>query len=125
MNTLTISNMKHTWLIDIDGTIFKHNGYKDVGGDEMLPGVLELWNSIPENDTIILLSARKQSDKNTTLAAMDNFGLRYDFAIFDLPYGERILINDKKPKGLETALSLNINRDEGMSDINITVDKSL
>ena len=25
---LTISNLPHTWFIDLDGTIFKHNHYK-------------------------------------------------------------------------------------------------
>jgi hypothetical protein len=34
--------------------------------------------------------------------------------LFDLPTGERLLINDKKPDGTKTAYSININRNEGI-----------
>jgi hypothetical protein len=39
-------NLGHTWFIDLDGTILKHNGYL-TNNDELLPGVKEFWNSIP------------------------------------------------------------------------------
>ena len=37
---LTLSTLPKTWLFDIDGTLVKHNGYKE-GGDVLLPGVRE------------------------------------------------------------------------------------
>lgn len=40
MTRLSLSSLPHTWLIDIDGTLLKHNGYKE-GGDELLEGVLD------------------------------------------------------------------------------------
>jgi len=39
--------------------------------------------------------------------------LRYDYAIFDLPLGERIVVNDPKPDGLQTAIAWNVERDQG------------
>ena len=33
---ITLSPLGHTWLLDLDGTIVKHNGYKE-GGDVRLP----------------------------------------------------------------------------------------
>ena len=38
--------------------------------------------------------------------------IRYDHIIFDLPYGERILVNDIKPGGLQTSIAVNTQRDE-------------
>jgi hypothetical protein len=31
--THTLSPLPHTWIFDMDGTIVKHNGYKDGGGE--------------------------------------------------------------------------------------------
>jgi len=50
--------------------------------------------------------------------------IRYNFIIFDLPFGERILINDIKPKkNLKTAISINLKRDFGFSKIKIINEK--
>lgn len=37
-DSLIVSSLLQTWLIDIDGTIVKHNGYKIDGYDTLLPG---------------------------------------------------------------------------------------
>lgn len=29
MNEIVISQLGHTWILDLDGTIVKHNGYKN------------------------------------------------------------------------------------------------
>ena len=110
---LNLSNLSNTWLIDIDGTICKHNGYK-YGEEELLPGVIEFWNQIPSNDKIILLTARNKDHKNRTIDFLKEKNIRFDHIIFDLPTGERILINDKKPSGLDTAISINIRRNSGL-----------
>ena len=41
-------------------------------------------------------------------------GCRYDHVLMGLPVGERIVINDTKPRGLETAVALNVPRDKGV-----------
>ena len=38
-------------------------------------------------------------------------GIQYHTIIYEAPYGERILINDKKNSGLKTALAINTKRD--------------
>ena len=41
---LRLSPLKHTWVLDFDGTLVKHNGYK-TGNDEWLPGAVEFLRS--------------------------------------------------------------------------------
>jgi hydroxymethylpyrimidine pyrophosphatase-like HAD family hydrolase len=106
------TNLSHTWFIDLDGTILKHNGYLN-GGDELLPGVKEFWSEIPPGDFIIITTGRKEIYRKSSLKFLDDNGLRYNLAIFELPLGERITINDLKPEGLKTAISWNIERNKG------------
>jgi hypothetical protein len=120
MSTLILSRLPHTWLIDIDGTILKHNGQL-MGGDELLPGVKAFWETITPEDVVILLSARREDERAPTLDFMQKHKLRVDYAIFGLPKGERVLINDEKPRGLKTAIALNVPRDKGLSCIRATV----
>jgi hypothetical protein len=121
---LSLSRLAHTWFIDLDGTVLAHNGH--LSGDErLLPGVLSFWETIPPGDTVILLSARKDSEREASLRFIRECGLRYDLALFDLPTGERVLINDRKPSGLPTAFSVNVQRDEGLARLKVLVDPTL
>jgi hypothetical protein len=122
MIDLSLSSLPHTWIIDIDGTIVKHNGHKGCG-DQLLAGVKEFWQRIPAEDTIILMSAREEFYAKATLEFLLNHGLRYDRVIFGLPQGERILINDIKPSGLNTALAINVMRDRGLDELVLICDK--
>jgi len=124
VKTLALSSLPHTWLIDVDGTILKHNGHKS-GGDALLYGVKAFWDTIPANDVIILLSARTQQEMPATLAFLEQQGLRYNHAIFDMPKGERILINDDKPGGLVTALAISTPRDKGLGELCWRIDPDL
>ena len=109
---LEFSELSKTWIIDVDGTIVKHNGYKIDGFDTLLEGVKEFFATIPPNDKIILLTARKNEYLEDLKFFLKNNNIRYDFLLTDMPMGERILINDRKPSGLDTAFSVNKNRDE-------------
>ena len=40
-NTIRLSPLGHTWILDLDGTIVKHNGYKIDGYDTFLDGAKE------------------------------------------------------------------------------------
>ncbi len=40
---LTLSSLPHTWILDVDGTICIHNGYKN-GEDVLLDGVKDFLN---------------------------------------------------------------------------------
>jgi hypothetical protein len=121
---LCLSPLPHLWLIDLDGTIVTHNGHL-AGQDDLLPGVAAFWKNIPPGDTIVLLSARAASYREETLEWLSHKELRFDHALFGLPTGERILINDKKDSGLLTALAVNLTRDEGLNGIEVMIDANL
>jgi len=109
---LHISPMQKTWILDLDGTLVVHDGPFIMGKDEFLPGAEEFLNSIPENDIIILLTARSEWEKPHTMKFLRENNVRYDHIIFGAGQGERILINDNKPDGLVTAVAINTTRDE-------------
>lgn len=121
---IVLSTLPKTWLIDLDGTIVKHNGYLG-GKDILLPGVAEFFKRIAPEDTIIILTSRSKSYSKETETFLKENGIKYDLIIFDIPVGERILINDTKPSGLKTAYAINIKRDEGLSNVIFEVSKDL
>ncbi len=121
---LRLSTLPHTWLIDLDGVIMPHNGH--LRGDEgLLPGARELWASIPPGDCVVVMSARGEEHGAAALALMAAAGLRVDRALFGLPVGERILINDAKPGGLLTALAVNLERDKGLASVAVELSADL
>jgi len=121
---LKVSPLGKTWIFDIDGTIVKHNGYKLDGYDTLLPGAREFWEGIPQEDMVILITARKDAARQATISFLQENGIRYDRIIFNAPYGERILINDRKPSGLNVSIAINTERDKFMTD-RFEVDKTL
>ena len=111
MNKLILSTLAHTWILDLDGTIVKHNGYKLDGTDTLLEGAKEFLEDIPEKDMIVFLTSRTDEYKNKTINFLNENKIRYDHIIFNAPYGERILVNDDKPSGLHMSLGFNKKRD--------------
>ena len=120
---ITLSPLGHTWIFDLDGTLVKHNGYKEEG-ETLLPGVKELIGSIPNEDLIIIITARKEEYREKTEAFLQENGIRYDHIIFEAPYGERIVVNDRKPSGLDMSVAVNIDRDD-ISELSFVVDEDL
>ena len=94
---LTLSPLPHTWILDLDGTIVEHNGYKKYGYDVFLEGAEDFLRSIPDEDMIIFITSRTEGSKELTLRFLNENRIRYDHIIWNAPYGERILINDRKP----------------------------
>ena len=121
---LTLSPLKHTWILDFDGTLVKHNGYMN-GGDEWLIGALEFLRSIPKDDYILILTAREKEAREQTEAFIKSAGIRYDDIKFDMPMGERILVNDQKPSGLCCAYAISPKRNQGLKHITINIDENL
>lgn len=121
---LVLSPLPKTWIFDVDGTILKHNGYLSDDGDELLNGVREFFDDIPNNDLIILLTARKEKFIPKLKEFLVGKGIRFDYIIGNVPHGERILINDSKPSGLKTAFAINKIRDAKM-EIDYTIDLNL
>ena len=120
---LTLSPLAKTWIFDIDGTIVKHNGYLIDGYDTLLDGVKETFSKINNNDTIILLTAREDKYIDDLKNFLKKHSIRYDYLLSNIPTGERILINDKKPSNLLTAYYINKDRDAPLN-IDIIIDKN-
>lgn len=111
---LVLSTLGHTWIIDLDGTIVKHNGYKVDGEDTFLTGAKEFLDKIPSKDVIIFLTSRTDEHKKETLFFLNKYHIRFDHIIFNVPYGERILINDDKPSGLHMSIAITGKRDSNI-----------
>ncbi|MBW3055314.1 hypothetical protein CU307_06820, partial [Prochlorococcus marinus str. MU1411] len=111
---LKISKLSHTWFIDLDGTIFKHNKYKENGFDIIVnSNVQKFFDQISENDFLIFTTSRSSSlSKLCETSLKEILNIKQNFTIiYGLPHGERILINDSKPSGMITSLAINIDRD--------------
>lgn len=109
---IILSKLGHTWILDLDGTLLKHNGYKTDGTDSFLPGAEEFLKALPEKDMVIFLTSRTEKEREITLEFLSHNHVRYDHIIFNAPYGERILVNDNKPSGLKMSLGICTERDE-------------
>ncbi len=123
-NTLKLSTLSKTWIFDFDGTLVVHNGYKN-GKDIFLEGAKEFLQAIPKTDYIVIMTARELSAKEKTEKFLKENDIRYDRILFEMPMGERILINDNKPSGLKCAYAICPNRNEGFRNISIKIDENL
>lgn len=111
---LELSTLNKTWILDIDGTLVVHNGHlKD--GDKLLSGVKDFFENLSADDKVVLLTARKGEYLEELKNFLQNNNIRYDYLLCDMPMGERILVNDRKPSGLNTAFAINKNRDEALN----------
>lgn len=123
-NKMILSSLNRTWIFDLDGTICIHNGYKIFGEDKIINEAKKFLDNIDINDMIIFVTSRKSEYKEQTEEFLKKNKIRYNYIIYDAPYGERIVINDKKKSGLKTAYAINIERDVFPS-IEISIDEKL
>ena len=68
---------------------------------------------------IILTTARRESLREKTEQDLSKLGIPYDNLIMGISKGQRIIINDKRPSGEETAFAINVERDEGLGEVSI------
>ena len=117
--------MTKTIFCDIDGTLLLHRGdmvNQIKMAPEILPDALiknKEWEKL--NYKIILTTGRKESVREQTVKQLADAGIVYDYLLMGLPNGARILINDKKPNGIENmAFAVNVVRNRGLENIDIT-----
>ena len=121
---LKLSPLAHTWILDFDGTLVEHNGYK-YGDDKLLPGALEFLHSIPKEDFVLILTAREAGARGVTEAFLARHNVHYTQIIFEIPMGERILMNDTKPSGLKCAYAVTPKRNVGPEGFSFFIDPTL
>jgi len=113
-----------TIFCDIDGTLVKHAAPSIAASPnhkmELLSGTLKKlleWDK--KGYYIILTTGRKESLRNITEKQLSEVGIFYDQLVMGIGGGVRYLINDKKPEGTEAAFSICLDRDNGISNLNI------
>lgn len=109
---LILSTLPKTWIFDLDGTILKHNGYKLDGEDTLLDGAKEYLDALPAEDRIVIFTSRTDEYREQTICFLERQSIRYDAILFNMPMGERIVVNDRKPSGLDMAVAVNIKRND-------------
>ena len=111
---ISLSPLGHTWIFDLDGTVLKHNGYLIDGKDSLLPEAIDFFAALPDDDMVVFVTSRSREYAYITEEALHMNGIRFNAIVYDAPFGERILVNDKKPSGLNCAIAVNTMRDEFM-----------
>lgn len=109
---LILSTLPKTWILDLDGTVLKHNGYILDGQDTILDGAAEFLRRLPDEDRIVLFTSRTEDYRQMTLDFLAEQKIRYDEILFNMPMGERIVVNDRKPSGIDMAFAVNMDRDK-------------
>ena len=125
LNRKDVMQKRKTIFLDIDGTILGHAGgvSKVLTGEtqqEVLPGSLEKldeWES--KGYSIILTTARRESMRAFTVKQLDDAGIFYDQLVMGIGNGERIVINDQKPDGSSSARAFVVDRDRGLTDLEV------
>ena len=117
-------NKPLTIFIDIDGTILytKSNLHLQyVNESLLLDGTIDKFIEFDRKGyNIILTTGRRESMRRKTEEELERLGIFYDQLIMGLGGGKRVLINDRKPDSEEdTAIAINITRNEGIKNINI------
>lgn len=116
-------NRPKTIFLDIDGTLIEHSeniSEQFTKTPKLLEGTLEKLAEWDRNGyNIILTTGRREGVRNTTVKQLSELGIFYDQLIMGLGGGIRVVINDrKKDKHYDTALAINLDRNEGINKIN-------
>ena len=120
---IELNTRPKTIICDIDGVLLKHanEGLSEQLRQRPLDGTIEKiteWDSKGYN--IILITGRRESQRAETINQLYSHGVFYDKLIMGVGGGDRILINDRKPDSVrDTAYSINLNRNEGVTNAKI------
>ena len=112
-----------TIFCDIDGTLIEHFGshYTQITQEpvvlESTIDTIRAWDQKGYN--IILTTGRRESARQVTADQLSSLGIFYDQLIMGVGAGPRVLINDRKSDGTDTAYAINLDRNEGITNVKI------
>jgi phosphatidate phosphatase PAH1 len=116
-----MNDKQKTIFLDIDGTILEHKGNLHRMITEppvVLNNVIEKfleWRGA--GHYIVLTTARAEGVRRITEQQLLNAGVFFDQLVMGLPNGPRILVNDSRPDGINTATAFCVTRDGGISEV--------
>ena len=112
-----------TFFIDIDGTIFPNSTIEELEKyslnntiQELLPGVKEFFQSLGENDVVVITTGRSERFRRITELNFKEHNIKYKHLIMSLPIGQRFLINDTPNMLYQKAIGINLLRNKGFGD---------
>ncbi len=112
-----------TVFCDIDGTLLRHLGdicenYRSHALCAHAKETIQAWDKL--NYKIILTTGRQESLRQETEKQLTALGIVYSQLIMGLPNGSRVVVNDKKPNGIEnTAYAINVVRNGGLMNVDL------
>ena len=119
-----LNNRPKTIFCDIDGTLVEHISPLETAKPgfkmKLLPGAIDKLNEWDiKGYNIILTTGRRESARKETEKQLAEVGIIYDQLIMGFGPAVRYLINDKKTNGDLTAHSINLDRHEGIGNLDI------
>jgi hypothetical protein len=114
-----------TYFMDVDGVVTIHEG-KGASNQwttcpTLAPDVVEWFDEAERRGAyIILTTSRKESCRTTLEELLHYLGLFWDALIMGLPHGPRVLVNDVKSDGSQSAFAVNVPRNEGLANVPVS-----
>ena len=114
---MSASSQPKTWFLDFDGTLVAHKSHMR-DDDFILEGTKDFFKSVVgEKDYVVITTARGEDHRERVEGFLVRNNIRFDMVLCGLPTGARILVNDSKPCGTQTAYSYNLERDRGILSV--------
>ena len=101
--------------IDLDGTIVLHNYEVEKNFEYVIPSTINtICMAKRKGYELCLTTARSKEDCENILEILrSTYDIIFDYILYDLPAGERILINDYTV--IKKAKAINVKRNQGVS----------
>ena len=114
----------YTIFCDLDGTLWEQGDPTEIAKPGYQPKIIHgTVDKIREWDSkgykIILTTGRKESLRDVTVKQLSFAGIVYDQLVMGIGGGSRVLINDLRANGDQSAFVFQPKRNEGINGINI------
>ena len=113
-----------TLFVDIDGTLVKYRKFSELAESTLTPiqDVIDYVNNHHDAGSVVIITtARPESYRLFTKQELEKLGVKYSQLIMEMGRGTRVILNDIDPENpeLPRAIGINLQRDEGLKEIEI------